>query len=377
VRLSLENENRKSGNLDQSKNTGKHGQGTKKPRSQELRHVHSGSNTRRLSDNQNKMSFLATTCSTHLFIAAQNDGNHKEVSTAALQYSVLLWDAEFFTLESTLAGHTDDILCMTFTVDGSRLVTGSADHSARVWDIATSKALFEFKHSSPVTCVCFNTSGNYLLTLCRNGKMHKWHIVNKQRMISLKVKLSCDGFVCFNNSNQLIIGCDQIPSETGYEQVVKCWHHLSGQLVSTLRGHTDIINSVAVSPTEDNIATGSADKTIIIWDIPTGAKSTVMKGHLFSVRCVAYNCTGDRLASGSNDMSVKIWRVSDGLILLSMRFPASIVSVSFSTIGGDQIAVGLRCEPAAVVGCTDGSEIVRINNAGGLVCYSPAGFILL
>jgi WD40 repeat protein len=42
---------------------------------------------------------------------------------------------------SVLAGHKGPVLRVAFSPDGSRIVTASADKTARVWDAATGEAL--------------------------------------------------------------------------------------------------------------------------------------------------------------------------------------------------------------------------------------------
>jgi len=53
------------------------------------------------------------------------------------------------------------------------------------------------------------------------------------------------------------------------------WDASTGECLYTLEGHTDRVNSVWFSPDKgDFIVSGSADKTIIIWN--TGTKKKVL-----------------------------------------------------------------------------------------------------
>src|ERR1700727_2112159 len=69
------------------------------------------------------------------------------------------------------------------------------------------------------------------------------------------------------------------------------------ELRFTLKGHRGGVTSVAFSPDGKLLASGSADKTIKLWDVATGKKEATMK-HTSSVLAVVYSPDGKLLASG-------------------------------------------------------------------------------
>jgi len=84
-----------------------------------------------------------------------------------------------------------------------------------------------------------------------------------------------------------------------------------GQLVRTLEGHTDWVNSVSFSPDGRLLASGSWDKTIKLWEVATGQEVRTIKGHTSGVLSVAFSPDGRLLASGSDDNTIKLWDISD------------------------------------------------------------------
>ena len=67
--------------------------------------------------------------------------------------------------------------------------------------------------------------------------------------------------------------------------------------------------SVAWSPDGKQVASGSRDNTVKIWQTWTGTCLSTLTGHSKIVTSVAWNKDGSKLASGSGDKSVRIWAV--------------------------------------------------------------------
>ena len=111
------------------------------------------------------------------------------------------------------------------------------------------------------------------------------------------------------------------------------------------KGHRTAVTCMAFDSTGRVLASGSADSTIILWDVPAFEPLAVLQGHVGGVRALAFSPDGKRLASGGADGSLRMWDVVQGIPAEFRRGnanrPNPINTVAFSP-DGQWIVVGLE-----------------------------------
>ncbi len=75
----------------------------------------------------------------------------------------------------------------------------------------------------------------------------------------------------------------------------------------TLKGHENYVRCI-VKLNENQLASGSGDNTIRIWDLIGGNCLKTLKGHESVVRCIV-KLNENQLASGSADNTIRIWDI--------------------------------------------------------------------
>ena len=77
-------------------------------------------------------------------------------------------------------------------------------------------------------------------------------------------------------------------------------------------GHESYVNSVAFSSDGKTLASGSADRTVRLWNWNTpGAPPVVLRGHENAVRMVAFSPDGKTLASVGADRTLRLWNMNN------------------------------------------------------------------
>lgn len=110
-------------------------------------------------------------------------------------------------------------------------------------------------------------------------------------------------------------------------------------MIRKLAGHGSYVFCIAFAPNRTQLASGSSDRSIIIWDLASGKQMRQIKGNFPFLYTVAYCKRGSQLAFGGLDGYIYIYDIySDSLVqkiaahtsyvTTILFFPNHLVSVS-------------------------------------------------
>lgn len=118
------------------------------------------------------------------------------------------------------------------------------------------------------------------------------------------------------------------------DRELRLWDAQTGKYRLTLTGHTAPITSLAISPDGKQLASGSQDRTIKLWDMQAGTLKQTLTGHEDFVSSVAFSPDGKTLASASHDHTVKLWDAQTGALKQTLSGHTDYVyAVAFSPDG--------------------------------------------
>lgn len=174
----------------------------------------------------------------------------------------------------SLQGHTDGVVAMAFAPDGNQVLSGSADHTARLWDLASGKVVQSFQHGGTVRGVAFSPDGSRIATSSMDGNLRVW---TPQGRIITRIQTGADPCnVVFSADGRLVLGRGAYP-------LVCVWDAETGALVSSVRREGKValvafsdggarVVSVDVVP-----ATPDGPLTIKVNDLRTGQVATTIR----------------------------------------------------------------------------------------------------
>ncbi|HEV7701145.1 MAG TPA: WD40 repeat domain-containing protein [Pyrinomonadaceae bacterium] len=117
------------------------------------------------------------------------------------------------------------------------------------------------------------------------------------------------------------------------DKTVKLWQFATGIQIRSLDGHTGPVTSVAFSADGRTLASGSKDHTIKLWDVRTGREIQTFAGHSGPINAVTFSSNGITLASASDDETIKIWPLASNKPPLTLKgHSGAVLSVAYSPI---------------------------------------------
>jgi WD40 repeat protein len=95
----------------------------------------------------------------------------------------------------------------------------------------------------------------------------------------------------------------------GADRTVMLWDLAAGKRLAVLE-QPEAVNAVALTRDGALLAVGTEGNEVRLWDVATGKERAVLKGHAGAVHAVAFSPDDSLLATGSADRTVRLWNVA-------------------------------------------------------------------
>jgi WD40 repeat protein/transcriptional regulator with XRE-family HTH domain len=263
--------------------------------------------------------------------------NGELIATGSSDAQAKIWDAITGEVLYTLSGHTLPVTAVAFHPASTRLVTASWDGTVRVWKITpASEALFIPIDSSWSLRPSYSPDGTELLAdIPTEAAANVWDTTSGKELLTLKEEAASFSLTSYSPDGSVIAGIS--------EQTIFLFDARTGQLRARLTGHTDAITAIDFSPDGTQLASGSSNGEIILWDIAQGKALSTLRAAItgsvpmvrYSIFAVAFSPDGKHLLSGDTYGQGIIWDITTGEKSLTLIYEEGIGNASFPDIGFD------------------------------------------
>ena len=157
------------------------------------------------------------------------------------------------------------------------------------------------------------------------------------------------------------------------------------QLISTLKGHTAVVNSLAFSPDGKKLVSGSSDRTINLWELTNQRRLYIFFGAQDGISAVSFSPDSKQITASSFDRSITSWKVDNKQLLHSFLYLNSatshsnlVTSIAYSPNG--KILASSSADRTIRLWSTSSSKIQKTlsghTDTVFTIAYSPNGQIL-
>lgn len=271
--------------------------------------------------------------------------------------------AEAAKASLTLRGHKRAVISIAYSPDGSKVVSGSYDNTAKIWDAISGKLLGTLTGEAGIASVDFSPDSNKIVTAGYAARI--WDVETSKNEVSIRAHGRVVSTAAFSpDGNNIVTGSNLFTN-------AKIWDINTRELIHELSGSDGGLISAAYSPDGSKIIAGASMKSAKIWNTKTGKEiATLQSG---GVKSVVFSPDGSKVATGSSDSKPKIWDASTGKLLttLSDRTTKANSSISFSPNGKKVVSAGKGIQ---VWDATTGKLLVNILDGDyRAIALSPDG----
>jgi len=264
----------------------------------------------------------------HAFDHVRFSPNGKRFAATDYAGTTTVWNVADGQKLYSLPGDSGEVQYgLAFSPDGSRLAVALGNHVIQLYDSTGKKLVKTPSLSGNIFDLGFSPDGKQLVAAVGNSVKlwnlstgaNTWTWDNPEKLPVYTVAFNPWG-------NQV--------AASGMSAKVTLLGSAAGVASRTLGGHTNSVSGLAYSPDGTRLATGSYDRTVVVWD--TGGRVIArLMGHTGWVHAVAFSPNGNLLASAGGDSVVRVWDVSTNREILNLSMQGYYGWISHVAVSPD------------------------------------------
>ncbi|KAM3425207.1 hypothetical protein BST61_g7162 [Cercospora zeina] len=249
---------------------------------------------------------------------ARFDPSGAHIASGSMDRNILLWNTSGECANyGLLTGHKSAVLDLHWSRDSQVIYTASADKHVASFNVETGERIRRHVgHEEVINCLDVSKRGEeFLVSGSDDGSISVWDPRQKAALDYIETDFPVTAVCLAEAGNELFSG--------GIDNEIKVWDLRMKKTTYELKGHTDTITSLAISPDQQSLLSFSHDSTVRTWDVRPfapadrairtfdGAQAGLEKNLIRA----CWDGEGRRVAAGGGDGTVTIWNSKDGKLM--------------------------------------------------------------
>lgn len=340
------------------------------------------------------------------------------VTTVHGENRVSLWSIEDGIVQREVPVAEDSISHLGFSTDANQLLIQYDTGFAQIWSVNSGQVTELGNHSfASIRGVAFAPHDHTFVTAHAHGTVRVWSLdsmteIGNQQM-SLKnidsVAISPDGSSLatamsevtgtnswhdrvslwnlrdlshqqsFEEPSDRVAGCgifrntvafspdNRLMASGSYFHPVRLWQVEEGVLVHSLEHHRLSVLDLAFSPDGRWLASASTDGQVLIWDVGSGEVAQVLEPHLGGAVSVTFSPDGEQVATAGATGEVFLWNLQSGKVVRALDEAVNTMTNLAFSLDGTVIVAGTNDNTAKVWSVASGKVLMTLNGHTGYV----------
>jgi WD40 repeat protein/serine/threonine protein kinase len=291
-----------------------------------------------------------------LAVGIGRDGRH--ILSGGADRTVKLWEAATGKCLRTFEGHQGAVTSVGLGDAGCQVLSSSEDRTVKLWQATSGRCLCTLEgHKGTVNAACFLGDGTRVLSASADQTLALWSVPGElpatymlsrvlpsaaalavwtdyERVLARAAESAAAG--AFVQTAHHLRDARAMPGCGRRPEVMDLWASLYVRLPrrtfqdawggDAFGRHGAAVTAVALSPDARFALSGSADRTLKLWETRTGRCLHTFADDLGSVAALCLAARGRYAVSAGTDGAVQLWDLAGGTCLRTCRTDAAVLT---------------------------------------------------